>query len=748
MPIWVQLGHGLKESGDYRAAEEAYLNALTLDDRVADTHLQLGHLMNVQARRAEALRAYAAASKLAPDLADARESLHALTGYSSFEAERLVRDHGAGWYQLESGEKPTAPPRLQEQRYGLLLSAAAKRSDTHRDVVWLGVIDWNFRIQRPQHLCRCLAAAGARVFYISIVFDTVENEERFRIVENPCPGVFVVRLHLDMSRAENIYNGLTDPGVGDLQAALDALTSEFAIREPIVVLNHPSWHQVALSVTGATIVYDCLDLASGFSNAAPRLTEMENSLFVNADLVVSASRPLAEHIAPLRSTTIVRNACETEHFATAFSDSAIGERPVIGYFGAIAEWFNIEWIEACAAAHPSWQFRLIGRTNGCDISRADKLDNVTFCGECSYQELPGHLHDFDVAIIPFKMTDLIRCTNPVKLYEYMMAGKPVVAAPMPEVLEATDLVYIAEDAASFGDRIAQAIAEDSIELRQRRQAWASRHDWQARAQEFYAAVVAMDPLVSVVILTHNNWQFSNACLNSLIQYSDYPNYEIVVVDNASTDESREELAKLEQQEPRLRVILNERNIGFSAGNNVGIKAAKGEYVILLNNDTYVTRGWIRGLIRPMQLNSEIGLVGPLTNNIGNEQKIRIAYRNMQEMEVATRRFLRSRLRRTTQVRRLAFFAVALRRHTIDSVGMLDERYGLGYFEDDDYCMRANEQGVKMVIADDVFVHHHLSVSFSTLGAQAGELMNRNRALFEERWGSWEPHRYRDEPGFG
>jgi GT2 family glycosyltransferase len=150
----------------------------------------------------------------------------------------------------------------------------------------------------------------------------------------------------------------------------------------------------------------------------------------------------------------------------------------------------------------------------------------------------------------------------------------------------------------------------------------------------------------------------------------------------------------------------------------------------------------------MQLNSEIGLVGPLTNNIGNEQKIRIAYRNMQEMEVATRRFLRSRLRRTTQVRRLAFFAVALRRHTIDSVGMLDERYGLGYFEDDDYCMRANEQGVKMVIADDVFVHHHLSVSFSTLGAQAGELMNRNRALFEERWGSWEPHRYRDEPGFG
>jgi len=330
----------------------------------------------------------------------------------------------------------------------------------------------------------------------------------------------------------------------------------------------------------------------------------------------------------------------------------------------------------------------------------------------------------------------------------MMAGKAVVAAPMPEVLEATDLVYIAEDATAFSTRIAQALADDTIELRYRRQAWARGHDWAARAHEFHAAVVAMDPLVSVVILTHNNWPFSKACLESVIQRSDYPNLEVIVVDNASTDESRENLEKLQQQEPRLRVIFNESNIGFAAGNNLGIEAAKGEYIILLNNDTYVTGGWLRGLIRPMQLNSEIGLVGPLTNNIGNEQKVRIAYGNMQEMEVAAQRFVRSRLRQTTPVRRLAFFAVALRRRTIDLVGLLDERYGLGYFEDDDYCMRANEQGVKMVIADDVFVHHHLSVSFSTLGTLAGELMKRNRALFEERWGAWEPHRYRDAPGFG
>ena len=75
-------------------------------------------------------------------------------------------------------------------------------------------------------------------------------------------------------------------------------------------------------------------------------------------------------------------------------------------------------------------------------------------------------------------------------------------------------------------------------------------------------------------------------------------------------------------------------------------------------------------------------------------------------------------------------------------------YGLGYYEDDDYCRRAARANYKLVIADDVFVHHDHSVSFDKLGAKAAEQMARNRVIFEERWGPWPPHRYRDEAGFG
>ncbi len=196
------------------------------------------------------------------------------------------------------------------------------------------------------------------------------------------------------------------------------------------------------------------------------------------------------------------------------------------------------------------------------------------------------------------------------------------------------------------------------------------------------------------------------------------------------------------------MILNEANLGFSAGNNVGLRAARGEYLILINNDTFVTRGWVRDLIRPLQRDPKIGLVGPLTNNIGNEQKIRLIYNSMTEMEKLARRFTRSRLRRTYPVKNLAFFCVAIRRALLDEVGFLDEVYGLGFYEDDDYCRQVTNKGYGIVIADDVFVHHHLAVSFQTLGAKAGEQMARNRAIFEERWGPWQPHRYRDEPGFG
>ena len=168
------------------------------------------------------------------------------------------------------------------------------------------------------------------------------------------------------------------------------------------------------------------------------------------------------------------------------------------------------------------------------------------------------------------------------------------------------------------------------------------------------------------------------------------------------------------QQSFVRHIRNDDNQGFAAGNNVGLSAASGDISILLNNDTYVTHGWILDLIRPMLRHPEIGMCGPVTNNIGNEQKITIAYADMQEMAEASADFAVAHRRETYDVERLAFFCVAIRKQVIDKVGALDETYRLGFFEDDDYCERVRASGFRMVICDDAFVHHHLFASFSQI----------------------------------
>jgi GT2 family glycosyltransferase len=92
---------------------------------------------------------------------------------------------------------------------------------------------------------------------------------------------------------------------------------------------------------------------------------------------------------------------------------------------------------------------------------------------------------------------------------------------------------------------------------------------------------------------------------------------------------------------------------------------------------------------------------------------------------------------------LAFFCVAIPRAVYNKVGPISEDYGLGFFEDDDYCKRIEQLGFKLGIVEDSFVHHHLSASFNKLKSEHRQkLMDTNKAIFEKKWGTWTPHKYR------
>ena len=712
--LWVQYGHSVKEQGNYIEAEVAYRRAIALAPAVADTHLQLGGLLLLRGRHTQAVESLRHAVRLDPELEPARRALDAALGYS------------------EAAGAPTTglPPYSPAERYGPAFAEASRKTGGGADIIWFGVVDWHYRMQRPQQLAMGLADNGARVFYISLAFESADEKGRFRILESPHPGVFVTRLRLSGDAGESVFRGLSGSALDEVQLALDDLVAVMGICAPVAMVEQPGWYGAACGIAGATVVYDCLDLATGFGNAPGWLAETESALLADADLVIAASQPLADLVAPRRASVVIRNAAEFEHFAAAFSDRAAGERPVIGYFGALADWFEYGWIADCAAARPDWDFRLIGRPEGSGVSRLAGLPNVRLLGERPYSELPAQLAGFDVAAIPFKLTELTRCTNPVKLYEYMAAGKAVVASPLPEISEATDLAYIADDAASFGERIAQALAEDSPTLRTQRRDWAREHTWANRARDLAAAIDMTAPPVSIVLHVDGNRQGAAACLSSIRTWSDYPKLEILVIDGGSADQT------LGRGDPRVRVLTPPREAGYAAAVNIGLRAAAGDYVVLLGEDAVVTRGWLWDLIRPLRLDPGIGLCGPLTNAGDNAQLVPVPYRSLDEMRDWAPRLVRSRLRRIAETDRLSFFCIAIRRRLVEIVGALDEAYQLGFFAAEDYCRRAREANYRLAIAEDVFVHHDGAHSFARLGERDPEQMRQEQAIFEQRWVQW------------
>ena len=134
-------------------------------------------------------------------------------------------------------------------------------------------------------------------------------------------------------------------------------------------------------------------------------------------------------------------------------------------------------------------------------------------------------------------------------------------------------------------------------------------------------LASIEPTVSVVVLCYNGLKdLTKPCIESLIQCTKV-NYEIIIVDNASTDGTAQYLRELEAKSQNICIQLNSENRGYAGGNNVGIKSARGEIVILLNNDTLLTPGWLDKLRDFIVSHPTVGLVGPVTNSAGNEQRI-------------------------------------------------------------------------------------------------------------------------------
>jgi len=363
-----------------------------------------------------------------------------------------------------------------------------------RQFLFLPMTDWHTRIQRSQHLALNLAKLGHESVYLNPHLGR-EYQYPWRWGEEPAvcelaPGVSELHVHLPR---EPVFHER-------MLSASEEQRLERALREAVsgqdrlaVVVSFPLWLPAAAKLcerSGAPLVYDCHDLLDGFTGMAPEIVAKEAELLDRCDVAVFSSAHLMQQMlerSPMLQSkaVLIRNGVDSEHFRVASPGARDG--PVIGYAGALEEWFDADLIERAARAHPEWRFVLIGRVEHPRIQGLSALPNVHLRGEVPYADLPTHVAEFTVGLIPFAVNQLTLAADPIKLYEYFSLGLPVVSTALPEVERHGDLVYVA-DRQSFIAQLEAAASEHDDDRRRRRMALADAESWSQRAAALIAAV--------------------------------------------------------------------------------------------------------------------------------------------------------------------------------------------------------------------------------------------------------------------
>ncbi|UCH63258.1 MAG: glycosyltransferase family 2 protein [Fidelibacterota bacterium] len=220
------------------------------------------------------------------------------------------------------------------------------------------------------------------------------------------------------------------------------------------------------------------------------------------------------------------------------------------------------------------------------------------------------------------------------------------------------------------------------------------------------------PTVSVIVLNHNGFSFLQGCFDSLLSGTS-PDTELIMVDNGSTDES---VVLMEQHYPRVRVIKSNTNLGFSGGCNLGIRKALGRYVVLLNNDTEVTPGWLEPLLEEFGSDERIAACQPKVLSMTNRKAFEYAGAAGGFMDRLGYPFLRGRVFDTVEEdvgqyqSPIDLFwtsgaAMAIRRDVLDEAGMLDEDFVL-HMEEIDLCWRLHLLGYRMRVRPDAVIYHY------------------------------------------
>jgi glycosyltransferase involved in cell wall biosynthesis len=364
------------------------------------------------------------------------------------------------------------------------------------DFLFFGAVDWSHTWQRPQQLASRLAAQGRVVYVDPIGLRAVRLSDAPRLVRRlrapdaaaalRPPGLSVISGH-----AATVASGLRAPSEWTARLVLSAVRPALqaaGIEHPVILAGVPSPALVAAldGLPSRLLVYDCLDAVAAFRPGQPEVEAAEAALARRADLVLATSRELETRMRRHNPRTVlVPNAADYDHFAREIPAEEVPAelralpRPIVGYVGEVAAWFDTGLVRRLALRHPGWSIVLLGPSTS-EARQALTGANIHLLGRRPYADLPRYLAGFDCCLIPFRASPLTAAVSPVKLYEYLAAGRPVVSTPIPSVLPFAGEVLVGADR-RFLEAVDEAVAgRDDVAAAEARRRRARAHTWDER----------------------------------------------------------------------------------------------------------------------------------------------------------------------------------------------------------------------------------------------------------------------------
>jgi len=234
------------------------------------------------------------------------------------------------------------------------------------------------------------------------------------------------------------------------------------------------------------------------------------------------------------------------------------------------------------------------------------------------------------------------------------------------------------------------------------------------------------PKCDIILPVCDQFEFTKKCIESIVRHTDSP-FRLIVINNGTNPDTRKLLDELDKnRDVETTVVHNPRNIGWVKALNKGIELSRAPYVCFQNDDTVVTRGWLRKMIDTLELKSEFGLINP-------SWEARPPGSSIDGFNGALEKRGGKRFIETDWCRG---FSVVIKRSVIERIGKVDEIYGLAYFDDVDYSVRAIEAGFIALLSLDTYVYHHRNVTFFEVlkGPKWNELHEKNKLIYHKRWG--------------